>query len=392
MGLHHLAFATVFLLYGIWGTPTPDAIGWLEITIGALLIFLCLPKLQDLKSIEHIKSDTGFWLAAAGMFSGLIMAGVAGNAPNAVTRDLLAFMFLLLPFWLSPYREDCIMRKLLISGSIFVGLSFSLRFLTSIDPLALANGTAFSDPHYSYLANSPLVLFTALYMLYKVFEALHHNAINIVRIAAYALAMAIPLLAMGVMQQRATLLCIAVYAVILSLWTLLTKPAKGVFILAIAATLSFSMWDALYELLIVLWEKTRLSGTNMRLMEWQAVLSQIDSNTLTALFGKGWGSAFFSPAVGNVPVTFTHSLLSMYLLKIGIFGTALLCAYFTSLLYQAKTNIAQSPFLFLTLLFPFLIGIFLYANFKSLGFGIILLMLCYGINKGSEKEQLYPVH
>ena len=130
----------------------------------------------------------------------------------------------------------------------------------------------------------------------------------------------------------------------------------------------------------------------MRLMEWQAVLSQIDSNTLTALFGKGWGSAFFSPAVGNVPVTFTHSLLSMYLLKIGIFGTALLCAYFTSLLYQAKTNIAQSPFLFLTLLFPFLIGIFLYANFKSLGFGIILLMLCYGINKGSEKEQLYPVH
>ncbi|HCK33300.1 MAG TPA: hypothetical protein DHW10_07140, partial [Rhodospirillaceae bacterium] len=248
----------------------------LEIAIGALLIFLCLPKLQDLKSTEHIKSDTGFWLVVAGLLSGLIMAGVAGNAPNAVTRDLLAFMFLLLPFWLSPYKEDPIMRKLLINGSVFVGISFSLRFLASIDPLALANGTAFSDPHYSYLANSPLVLFTALFMLYKVFEMLHHNAINIVRIAIYALAMAIPLIAMGVMQQRATLFCIAVYASILCLWTILTKPAKGIFILAIGTALSFYMWDNLHELLIVLWEKTRLSGANMRFMEWQAVLSQID--------------------------------------------------------------------------------------------------------------------
>lgn len=389
---HHLVFATVFLLYGIWGTPTPETLGWLEITIGALLIFLCLPKLQDLKSIERIRSDTGFWLIGLGLLSGLIIAGSAGNALTAITRDLLAFMFLLLPFWLSPYKNDKIMRKLLISGSVFVGISFSLRFLTSIDPMALANGTAFSDPHYSYLANSPLVLFTALFMLYKVFEALHHNAINIIRVAIYALATSIPLLAMGVMQQRATLFCIAVYAVILSLWTILTKPAKGIVILAIAATLSFSMWDALYELLIVLWEKTRLSGTNMRFMEWQAVMSQIDDNIITALFGKGWGSAFFSPAVGNVPVTFTHSLFSMYLLKIGICGTALLCAYFIGFLYQAKIDIAQSPFLFLTLFFPFLIGIFLYANFKSLGFGIILLMLFYGINKGSEKEQLHPVH
>ena len=76
----------------------------------------------------------------------------------------------------------------------------------------------------------------------------------------------------------------------------------------------------LWDVIEALWNKTRLHGGNMRLAEWRAVLDVIGNNLPSTLFGTGWGGTFSSPAVAEIRVNFTHSLLSSLLLKTGLVG------------------------------------------------------------------------
>jgi hypothetical protein len=124
-----------------------------------------------------------------------------------------------------------------------------------------------------------------------------------------------------------------------------------------------------------LWEKTRSVGLNMRPQEMAAVWDIMSADPMTLLFGIGWGGVFNSPAVGGLAVNFTHNFFSSMFLKCGLFGVILSSAYIAGLLERLVRVIKKNPVFGLALAAPILIDLTLYASFKSLDFGLVLLMI-----------------
>lgn len=400
----------IAFIYGVWGSPTPDQLGWPEMLIGLILIIASLPAVAVLirnPKTVFFENRQPFIVMMVGLLIGLIGAGISAYALSDMARDILPYLFLFLPFFFHPYISHHDFTKTVILGSVFIGMAFSIRFIIGLDLIALGTGEAFSDTQFSFLANSPLVLFSALMLLYKGGEYISaKNPLKIGQGLLCAGLSLIPITAMLLMQQRATIACIGLFCVFLIFWIFARTPARAIILMSLMAIGLWSIQDSLITILDIFIEKTRQHGLNMRLAEWQAMFEVLATDPLTLLFGKGWGSSFISPAVGNVPVLFTHSLLSMYWLKIGVVGLSLILLYLYGLLHQANDFIFQYPLRALTILMPLMIGIFLYANFKSLGFGIIVLILSiskqflnkavqprnqYGQAEAKEKT-IYPVH
>jgi O-antigen ligase len=101
----------------------------------------------------------------------------------------------------------------------------------------------------------------------------------------------------------------------------------------------------------------------------------VEASPLTLLFGCGWGMTFENPAVGNLSVNYTHSLFSALLLKTGLVGVGLTLLYIGALVRRAWPVWARNPVLMLALLAPLGIGFLLYASYKCLGFGLLLILL-----------------
>ena len=113
----------------------------------------------------------------------------------------------------------------------------------------------------------------------------------------------------------------------------------------------------------------------MRLEEAQAVWLSVADSPLTLLFGQGWGATLESPAVGGIRVNYTHSILSGMLLKTGLAGLFLTVAYLAAIAVRLGRLAGSRPLLAGALAGPLLINIFFYASYKSLDFGLILLLI-----------------
>ncbi len=82
-----------------------------------------------------------------------------------------------------------------------------------------------------------------------------------------------------------------------------------------------------------------------------------------------------SPAVGGLTVNFTHSFLTTYWLKTGLCGLALALLYLARLGRMLASIAPRRPLLAGAMAGPLLIDVTLYASFKSLDFGLVLLLI-----------------
>jgi hypothetical protein len=122
----------------------------------------------------------------------------------------------------------------------------------------------------------------------------------------------------------------------------------------------------------------------MRWQEASVVMRSLAESPVFVLFGKGWGATVASPAVGGMTVNFTHSLFTTYWLKTGITGVLMVLYYLSSLGLLLPGIFFRNPMMALALAGPFLIDITLYASFKSLDFGILLLLMAvWGRREGN---------
>jgi hypothetical protein len=135
------------------------------------------------------------------------------------------------------------------------------------------------------------------------------------------------------------------------------------------------MGPVVQDVYMLLLAKTRDVGLNMRLVEAWTVLQHSAATPLNPLFGHGWGAAYVSPAVGDVPVGYTHSLITFLLFKTGIAGLALGGAYIGALLVRSASWLGQWAVLAYSLCMPVLVHCVLYANHKSFGFAMLLVAL-----------------
>ena len=93
------------------------------------------------------------------------------------------------------------------------------------------------------------------------------------------------------------------------------------------------------------------------------------------LFGKGWGATLASPAVGGMVVNYTHNLLTALWLKTGLIGLILAGLYIAGLAKGLVPLLWTNPVLAVALAVPLVIDTLLYASYKSLDFGLILLLI-----------------
>jgi O-antigen ligase len=381
--IHALRFfglIVAVILYGICGSPTPDRPGVIEATIGLLLLFAVnvqgFSRMLGFSKSDHWQSAARL-LLGTGLVLGLGAAAVNGAEISLVIRDFFPFMFLFLPLMLSDVFEDKPQRaKVFLAAVIFAGLAFSLRSLGAAAQDLIG---FFNHGHeLMYLANAPGVLLSAFLLMalsaHNFLKRFNLRALGLM-VVCFTLSL-LPIAAMALSVQRASIgfLLLALLVLFLAGWRY-HAPARVAFLSLILIGLSLPFLPVAAELIEVMRSKTMVFGLNMRLEEWAAVWQEIVQSPFSVLFGRGWGGTFQSPAVAGITVNFTHSLLSSGLLKTGVLGLLALMIYLAALARQWSFVLKNHRILALGLAGPFLINVFLYASYKSLDFGFLLLLV-----------------
>ncbi len=363
--IQSISFIMAIVIYSLWGSPTPDIIGAAEYIMAFLL-------LVSIRWEGILRQKTLACLLCIGALAPSCMAYIYGNAGAPYMRDVIALGFLFLPlFYMRTIQE---LGDKFFPLLAWVGCVFSCRALIPYSDI-LSDPTrwgAGQPADLLYLANSPEVLFAGLYGVYLIIQACLGKAGPVTGVAG-AFMCGLTSLAMTMMLQRAGLVLMAIYMMMGVAWLFYQRPLRGILLGCMAVAIFFVIQNVVGIVGETLWQKTMMVGVNGRIAEWQTVLTLISSSFFTMLFGYGWGYQFENPAVGGLPVGFTHALLSFLLVKSGVIGLLAILAGMIGMVTGFSVwwrNIR--PYFLLTLILPLFIAVFLYASYKSLGFGLIL--------------------
>lgn len=377
------AFFMAVMVYAIWGNPTPEQVGIPEAVIGCLLVFA-----TGIERIGEIfaRRETVIWRRAAQILFivclplPLIIGAVRGNGMYFAVRDVIPFLYLLLPLFL----HDLMMKKggyrpFLTIITAGIGLVLALRVLW---PLLLAGNFDFSfwslpqpaDPFY--LANAPTVLFAGLFFIGMAgFEIYRADTKFAVPYAFLLLVLGFfPLAAMALIMQRASMGMVVLTMAFLIVFSFYKRPERALLPFLTVVAIAYLGWDIFTGVADNLIRKNNMVGMNMRTEEAMAVIAKIKGSIWDVVFGHGWGARFESPAVGGVIVNFTHNLFTTYWLKTGLIGMSFVALYLFAIGRNVAALIFRLPVIGLALFAPLLIDVFLYASFKSLDFGLVLLL------------------
>lgn len=371
------SFFVALLIYGLFGSPTPDAFTWVEAVTGLFLLFSVSPHLNAAGLPGRI-----FILYGATIPVALSFIGRGGQ--GAVARDFAAFLFLCLPML---YRIQADNKKMLIFGISTIGTLFALRSLITADPLQINfESWNTAPPDLLYLPNSPEVLFTGLFCLSC---ALFRDGWAVVQRSVLALVTILIVASMVMMMQRANLAYTLGFACIAYAGLWFRQPRAALILSVCLIPAAILLYPFAADISGQLLMKSQMVGLNSRIEEWRQVISLTTSSPVSFLFGLGWGAEFENPAVAGLRVNFTHSLISSLLLKTGICGVISFIVYGFALLNPAWGELKRKPLWLLMLAGPLLIGILLYASYKSLGFGLMLLLLSsFGKPKRVETDAM----
>lgn len=349
-----LAFFAALLLYGALGSPTPDHPGWIEAIIGVLLLCSVTPWHHAGRRILFIP------LMLIGLTYPLAVALIAGRDAENIIRDVIPFLFLCLPLFIFPQNQ----ARAIFTMTWLVGVMFAAR--------VLGQGLEIFPPatELLYLANSPLVLMAAITGLGQAGCDLYRRQAGIATLVAFAGGL-VCLLAMLVDVQRATITAVILSLGVLGLIGLIRAPGRMLLPLCLALLIMLIGWDAVQSTWQGMASKTAMVGVNMRWQELIAVWERINDSAWTIFFGIGWGGMFESPAVGGVSVPFTHSLLSYMTIKTGLLG---LVATLIALAGCTRPLLLQPGLMSLALIWAITIPVFFYASYKSLDFGLVLML------------------
>jgi hypothetical protein len=369
------AFVCLCLVYGAFGSPTPADIGAAEILIALSLMTAVHPPsaFRSLLTLHKMP-----WAMAAQLlfFYALsvpvIIGLIAGNDIGLIVRDVIPFCFLLLPLFMFRWAGDA---KIAAAAVAFIGLAFAARVVVPVVVLQDSFIGIGVDP--DYLSIAPTISFAAVlcggmagWLLYR--EISWRNIGLAVLLAGLA---ALPLAAMVVTLQRAGLgLSIAAIGFLLGI-ACARRPVRAAGPLILGLVVTIACAPVVIDIATSLLHKHNLVGENNRFEEASVVFDSVGGSVWSVLFGKGWGATLADPAVGGVTVNYTHNILTTYLLKTGLCGLFLVIFYLYGLCVPLWRLLWRKPIIAVALGVPVLIDLTLYASFKSLDFGLILLLV-----------------
>ena len=171
-----LFFVLAIAFYGALSSPTPDNPNIVEVAILGFFIFAIgganiAYRFFDLSLFQHQEKwqiAVGF-LFIYGFTVSIFVAAQQGASMTAIVRDISGFIFLCLPVFLFPFFKTSKKRQeIFVLLILFVGLFFAVRVL-------FLDFSFFSHrEELLYLANSPLVLWAALYFVLMAFSRMQY--------------------------------------------------------------------------------------------------------------------------------------------------------------------------------------------------------------------------
>lgn len=375
------------MIYALFSTPTPDHIGVAEILVMVGLVVAV--GVGGLWQAAYIRghADEPLWLMPArflliyGLSVPLMVGLVQGHPVSLIARDIIPFLFLLLPLWLPvSFMDNPLVTRWLPWVLSLMGVIFVARVLGAFI-IHLGSGAGAVPfgyvPDSDNLVNAPTVLFASLFL--SGIGGAYISGVKTPRtmfMAAFCLMLTfLVLLGMAAIGQRAH---IGAWVLTVLCWMgglLVWKPRVLLWPLVLGLMALLCFWPFAQDIAVGLWQKNTVVGFNNRVEEAMAVWESFRDRPWALLVGQGWGASFVSPAVGPNPVNYTHNLLTTYLLKAGFPGVLLVLLYLGTLAGGMWRLLWAFPVGALAVAAPFLIDITLYASFKSLDFGLLLVLI-----------------
>lgn len=373
------------LVYGLFGSPTPDNPGLTETFLAVCLLVAVgwrgLLNLVDIKSKSTAFLKYLQLLFIVGLVVPTLSALFWDNDHHLMLRDILAFLFLGLPLFFKDRLNEARVQKYLPFVVMLAGFLFCLRTLIPVFNIWIEQGELL------YLSNSPMAIMTSVFLVLSVWRALEdfHPA-SLVKTFAMMVALGVILAAMLLDVQRATIGAVFISLCALAAIDFWQNPKRAFVPLCVMTALLAFIAPWVLQAFSEMAAKTASVGLNARLAEAYAVYDVISSDALTYLFGRGWGAVFSSPAVAGLDVNYTHSFITTMMLKGGMVLCVATLAMALAALHQIFLIFQRDKVEGITLFWPFMVPVFLYASHKSLDFGLILLIISVWADKARDGQ------
>ncbi len=377
----YIGFSLIALIYGLYGSPSPDNPNVTEVIIfGALVLTIGIKGFSGLtlffkKQNINFVSSPMIWLFLLfiwGTCVSTIIGLLEGNNLSWMFRDYAGFLFLCLPLFFMAYMNNEKFRKLLLFTIIGIGFLFSIRVLINTTSDTGEIGAL-------YLSISPEILFTACFALLFSFKQKDKLFIVIALISIAAITSYV--LYMNTMRAGIGALIISV--LLFGAWSLYFRAKYTIIAIIVALVICGVFYNPIKNIIqdfakpII--EKQKTVGFNQRIEEFSAISKQHNNSVISNVIGKGWGAGLESPSSAGTMVNFTHNLFSSLWLKTGIVGCFFMFSFVLSFILSAYRKIyIDKPdviILLISLLLCLSINMFLYGGYKSLGFGLTLTLL-----------------
>lgn len=374
LSLSSFALLVGLSLYAFRSSPTPN-----NPSIAEAIIFILLAMSIGMSGVTKIFSSInmrtykGYILFFVfGLTIPVVVGLMQGGNLSIMIRDVVAFLFLCLPLlFLFNIRDKLEFGLSLFIGCAIIAIIFSARVV--FNGLPLVDSTS----ELLYLANSPLVLFFAIYFIGLSYQSLFsYKYLKKILLFVVFFSISIFILyAMAQDVQRATLLAVFISFLFIIIDHFIKSPVQSIGPLILMTALIFYSWSMIEDVFMAIEMKTSLVGFNARYREFTAVWQEIGSNPLKTFFGLGWGSRFESPALGGLHASFTHSFLTYMLLKTGVIGLFITLLYCGGFLYKISDIFLKNRIVGIAFFWSFVIPVFLYASYKSFDFGLLLTLI-----------------
>jgi hypothetical protein len=380
------------IIYGGFSSSTPDSLGGPEMLIGAILVFVSGIRqaivvaggalVSDRPVLPHHVYVSFLWLAVVPSLVGIL---VFQNDLRSFARDGLSLIYLYLPVFLLPAiaRNPGAARTAVVAGLCTVGLLFSVRHFAAAGDEAGEIGRQTIFGSMEYFASDPAVLFAATYLFVSSIMRISRGAVFPGMVLL--LLSAIPWAALIAVVVRAQM-ALVVAAALIQFGLVLRSRRLSIFGVAflIAGIVTTVGQPGVGDIIAGAWElaktKTLEVGASGRVEESLAAIDATTASNTGLLLGKGWGGIFSSPVAGE-GVRFVHNFFVYMFMKGGLLSLPFVFLY---LLWIIKANVRLVTTAFANPeVWPLcaavsnvlIVNLFLEAGFKSLSFGVVLLIM-----------------
>jgi len=390
-------FLAMSVVYGAFSSSSPDKIGVAELFIGlCLLVFVGVRRpihIFDLRKNDNNANGVsvplyvriGFlYLLFIPTFHGLI---VMQNDFGNWVRDIIPLMYMFLPILLLSLvrKEPEKWLIVLVVSLCTVGFLFSWRVV--LDPSFIVNSSGmFSVNHeesnQDHLMQDVSVNFGLTFLmcmaLWYVLKREYLKGVTLFLVAFVFLLVVVA----SVLRAPLGLLLVVLISLIFS-----QVKKKKVLLTLVVMVLLIAPFILMYiqeitlfinQVLSAMFLKQEIYGINSRDLEVMAVINNAGKNITLLLFGEGWGGLLSNPIGGGSSWRFVHNMFMYFVFKVGIVGSVAFAFYFFWLFKLYICSFRSSSLvllLSLSLISPLLIAMILEASYKSLSFGLVLLLI-----------------